>query len=122
MTKKQKKPKIAKKPKTKVFKKSKSTRKKKSKTTSVPSLADFKDEIPKTVQESLNQIKQEMLTPNKPAQSEIEVRKTPFVLDKVYLQSITFEIASMRQALDRIGQKLDKLEKELAEHRKKGLD
>ncbi|MCX8163316.1 MAG: hypothetical protein N3D10_02050 [Candidatus Micrarchaeota archaeon] len=73
--------------------------------------------IPRTIQESLNQIKEEMKE-HHTQPTEIEVRKTPFVLDKVYLQSITFEIASMRQALDRIGQKLDKLEKELAAHRK----
>jgi hypothetical protein len=78
---------------------------------------DVTKRISQTVQESLNQIKNEMLEKEKPVQ-EIEVRKTPYVLDKVYLQSITFEIASMRQALDRIGQKLDKLEKELAAHRK----
>ncbi|MEM3362080.1 MAG: hypothetical protein QXV83_01985 [Candidatus Anstonellaceae archaeon] len=78
---------------------------------------ETKRKIPQTIQESLNQIKQEMKE-QQTQPTEIEVRKTPFVLDKVYLQSITFEIASMRQALDRIGQKLDKLEKELAAHRK----
>jgi uncharacterized protein (DUF342 family) len=122
MAKKQKKAKPTKKTKSKVSKKSKSKLKKKSRIHSELSVKDFKEEVPKTVQESLNQIKQEMLAPTQTAQTEIEVRKTPFVLDKVYLQSITFEIASMRQALDRIGQKLDKLEKELAEHRKRGLD
>ncbi|MFN3909842.1 MAG: hypothetical protein ACK4J0_01240 [Candidatus Anstonellaceae archaeon] len=78
---------------------------------------DVERKIPQTIKESLNQIKEEMIEKEKPP-SEIEIRKTPFVLDKIYLQSITFEIASMRQALDRIGQKLDKLEKELAAHRK----
>lgn len=66
------------------------------------------------VQSSLDDIKSEMdLTPRQ----EVVMPKAPVVLDKVYLQSISFEIAAMRSAMDRIGRQLDKLEKELNQHR-----
>ncbi len=66
------------------------------------------------VQSSLDEIKGEMdLTPRQ----EVSMPKAPVVLDKVYLQSISFEIAAMRSAMDRIGRQLDKLEKELNQHR-----
>ena len=66
------------------------------------------------VQASLDDIKSEMdLTPRQ----EVVMPKAPVVLDKVYLQSISFEIAAMRSAMDRIGRQLDKLERELNQHR-----
>ncbi len=66
------------------------------------------------VQNSLDDIKSEMdLTPRQ----EVVMPKAPVVLDKVYLQSISFEIAAMRSAMDRIGRQLDKLERELNQHR-----
>ncbi len=70
--------------------------------------------VPAAVQSSLDDIKSEMdLTPRQ----EVVMPKAPVVLDKVYLQSISFEIAAMRSAMDRIGRQLDKLERELNQHR-----
>ena len=65
------------------------------------------------VQASLDEIKTEMELPRQ----EISMPKPTVVMDKVYLQSISFEIAAMRSAMDRIGRQLDKLEKELNQHR-----
>ena len=65
------------------------------------------------VQASLDEIKTEMEMPRQ----EISMPKPTVVMDKVYLQSISFEIAAMRSAMDRIGRQLDKLEKELNQHR-----
>lgn len=72
--------------------------------------------VSQSVQASLEQIKSE-ISPSMPEHEEVEVKRPPMVLDKVYLQSMTFEMASMRQALDRIGKQLDKLERELNQHR-----
>ncbi len=47
---------------------------------------------------------------------EVNIPKPPIMFDKVYLQSMTYELASMRSALDRIAKQLDKLEKELEGH------
>jgi leucyl aminopeptidase (aminopeptidase T) len=66
------------------------------------------------VQHSMDEIKTEML-PEPP--QEVSMPKPAIVFDKVYLQTITYEMASMRQALDRIGRQLDKLERELNAHR-----
>jgi len=81
--------------------------------------------ISQSVKRSLAEIKSEIAlsnpTPSSPSGSmEISARRTPMVLDKVYLQSMSFEMASMRQALDRIGRQLDKLERELSAHREGG--
>ncbi|MDE1798350.1 MAG: hypothetical protein KGH63_03010 [Candidatus Micrarchaeota archaeon] len=66
------------------------------------------------VQSSMDQLKVEM-APEPP--QEVAMPKPAIVFDKVYLQTITYEMASMRQALDRIGRQLDKLERELNQHR-----
>jgi hypothetical protein len=66
------------------------------------------------VQNSMDALKVEM-TPEAP--TEVAMPKPAIVFDKVYLQTITYEMASMRQALDRIGRQLDKLERELNQHR-----
>jgi hypothetical protein len=71
--------------------------------------------VPAAVQNSLDEIKAEMNL--EPARQEVSLPKPTVVMDKVYLQSISFEIAAMRSAMDRIGRQLDKLEKELNQHR-----
>ncbi len=71
--------------------------------------------VPAAVQNSLDEIKAEMSL--EPARQEVSLPKPTVVMDKVYLQSISFEIAAMRSAMDRIGRQLDKLEKELNQHR-----
>jgi len=83
--------------------------------------------ISQSVKRSLDEIKSEISsvtesvsTPS--GNTEVFLRRTPMVLDKVYLQSMSFEMASMRQALDRIGRQLDKLERELTAHRTSGED
>jgi hypothetical protein len=65
------------------------------------------------VEASVNELKDEV--------QRIEVaasaRPAQIVFDKVYLQRFSYEIASMRQAMERISRQLDKLEKELLSHR-----
>jgi hypothetical protein len=78
--------------------------------------------VSQVVQASLNEIKNELNLSETRQAEEIAQKKPPMVLDKVYLQSMSFEMASMRQALDRIGRQLDKLEKELSAHRNSGDD
>lgn len=78
--------------------------------------------VSQVVQASLNEIKNELSLSETRSAEEVAPKKPPMVLDKVYLQSMSFEMASMRQALDRIGRQLDKLEKELSAHRNSGDD
>jgi hypothetical protein len=47
---------------------------------------------------------------------EVSMPKPPIVFDKVYLQSMNYEMASMRSALERISKQLDKLDRELQSH------
>lgn len=72
--------------------------------------------IPTRVQESMNDIKHEMVHTPEPPQ-EVVLPKPAIVFDRVYLQTMTYELSSMRQALDRIHRQLDKLERELNQHR-----
>ncbi|PIT84638.1 hypothetical protein COU37_01800 [Candidatus Micrarchaeota archaeon CG10_big_fil_rev_8_21_14_0_10_45_29] len=79
--------------------------------------------VSRAVRESLEAIKSDLSEGEDiKIHREVEIKKPPLVLDKVYLQSMSFEMASMRQALDRIGRQLDKLERELNAHRNGGED
>jgi hypothetical protein len=71
--------------------------------------------VSEEVKSSLDEIKAEIGMEAK--HEEVQLPKPTVVLDKVYLQSISFEIAAMRSAMDRIGRQLDRLEKELNQHR-----
>ena len=70
--------------------------------------------VPRKIEDSVNFIKEEN-TPAMPAQ-EVVLPKPTIVIDKVYLQSIKFEIAGIRQTMERVSRQLDKLEKELTNH------
>ena len=70
--------------------------------------------VPRRIEDSVNFIKEEN-TPAMPAQ-EVMLPKPTIVFDKVYLQSIKFEIAGIRQTMERVSRQLDKLEKELTNH------
>ena len=70
--------------------------------------------VPRKIEDSVNFIKDEN-TPALPAQ-EVVLPKPIIVFDKVYLQSIKFEIAGIRQTMERVSRQLDKLEKELTNH------
>ena len=70
-------------------------------------------QVSKKVEESLNIIKEEVISPQP---QEVLLPKPTVVFDKIYLQSIKFEIAGIRQARERVGRQLDRLEKELSEH------
>lgn len=70
--------------------------------------------VPKRVEDSLNLIKDEAMP--LPAQ-EVALPKPTIVFDKIYLQSIKFEIAGIRQTMERVSRQLDKLEKELLAHK-----
>ena len=75
-------------------------------------------EVSRKVEESVNMIKaQEEYAPAAPVQ-EVALPKPTIVFDKVYLQSIKFEIAGIRQTMERVSRQLDKLEKELTTHGK----
>lgn len=73
-------------------------------------------EVSRRVEDSVNMIKDEALLPS-PLQ-EVSLPRPAIVIDKVYLQSIKFEIAGIRQTMERVSRQLDKLEKELVEHGK----
>ena len=70
--------------------------------------------VPRRIEDSVNFIKEEN-TPALPAQ-EVMLPKPTIVIDTVYLQSIKFEIAGIRQTMERVSRQLDKLEKELTNH------
>lgn len=71
-------------------------------------------EVSRKVEDSVNSIKDESTVA--PAQ-EVVLPKPTIIFDKVYLQSIKFEVAGIRQTMERVSRQLDKLEKELTEHR-----
>ncbi|MEM4554591.1 MAG: hypothetical protein QXT25_01955 [Candidatus Anstonellaceae archaeon] len=73
----------------------------------------FNFEVPRRVEETVNMIKDE-ISPAPP--KEVALPKPQIVFDKVYLQSIKFEIAGIRQTMERVSRQLDKLEKELSSH------
>ena len=70
--------------------------------------------VPRRIEDSVNFIKEEN-APAMPSQ-EVVLPKPTIVIDKVYLQSIKFEIAGIRQTMERVSRQLDKLEKELTNH------
>ena len=70
--------------------------------------------VPRKIEDSVNFIKEEN-APALPSQ-EVMLPKPTIVFDKVYLQSIKFEIAGIRQTMERVSRQLDKLEKELTNH------
>ena len=70
--------------------------------------------VPRKIEDSVNFIKEEN-APALPSQ-EVILPKPTIVFDKVYLQSIKFEIAGIRQTMERVSRQLDKLEKELTNH------
>ncbi|VVB99245.1 Uncharacterised protein [uncultured archaeon] len=73
-------------------------------------------EVSRKIEDSVNLIKDEApVAPMAPLQ-EVPMAKPTVVFDKVYLQSIKFEIAGIRQTMERVSRQLDKLEKELESH------
>lgn len=67
--------------------------------------------VSRKVEDSVNFIKQEADA----MPVEVSLPKPTIVFDKVYLQSIKYEIAGIRQAMERVSRQLDKLEKTLSE-------
>jgi len=73
-------------------------------------------EVSRKVEDSVNFIKESApLSPPAPMQ-EVSLPKPTIVFDKIYLQSIKFEIAGIRQTMERVSRQLDKLDKELSSH------
>ena len=66
------------------------------------------------MEDSVNLIKDDSQPPS--PQQEVALPKPTIVFDKIYLQSIKFEIAGIRQTMERVSRQLDKLEKELSSH------
>lgn len=73
--------------------------------------------VSRKVEESVNLIKEDAspAAPSAPLQ-EVALPKPQLVVDKVYLQSIKYDIAGIRQTMERVSRQLDKLEKELESH------
>lgn len=71
--------------------------------------------VSRKVEESVNMIKEEVI--EAAPITEVALQRPTVVFDKVYLQSIKFEVASIRQTMERVSRQLDKLEKELTSHR-----
>lgn len=71
--------------------------------------------VSKKVEDSVNLIKEES-APRQMAGQEVQLAKPTIVFDKVYLQSIKFEIAGIRSTMERVSRQLDRLEKELSNH------
>ncbi len=71
-------------------------------------------EVSRKVEDSVNLIKEEA-APVPPMQ-EVALPKPQIVFDKIYLQSIKFEIAGIRQTMERVSRQLDKMERELTSH------
>jgi hypothetical protein len=92
-------------------KKGKSSAKPSSRKDAPPHIPD----MPAAVEAGLLELKAEV-QPKPLIHTEVMMQKPPIVFDKVYLQSMTYEIASMRSAMDRISKQLDKLERELQDH------
>ncbi|MCX6769718.1 MAG: hypothetical protein NT051_03490 [Candidatus Micrarchaeota archaeon] len=69
--------------------------------------------VSRKIEDSVNLIKGEAV----PLQ-EVSLIKPTIVFDKVYLQSIKFEIAGIRQTMERVSRQLDRLEKALSSHGK----
>jgi hypothetical protein len=61
------------------------------------------------VERSLNDLKEETQQ-----LMEVPMPKPTIIFDKVYLQSIQYEIANIRSMMERINKQLDKLEKQLS--------
>jgi len=61
------------------------------------------------VERSLNELKEEATQ-----LQEVPMPKPTIIFDKVYLQSIQYEIANIRSMMERINKQLDKLEKQLS--------
>jgi hypothetical protein len=73
-------------------------------------------EVSRKVEDSVNLIKEDAsMSPSAPSH-EVAFPKPQIVFDKVYLQSIKFDIAGIRQTMERVSRQLDKLEKELSSH------
>ncbi|MBM3229838.1 hypothetical protein FJZ26_05380 [Candidatus Parvarchaeota archaeon] len=70
-------------------------------------------DVSSSVRESIDQLKGSLQPHYTYVETEVEVPKAPVILDKVYLQRISFEISGIRQALERMNKQLDKLEDEL---------
>lgn len=73
--------------------------------------------VSRKVEDSVNLIKEDA-SPAAPAAplQEVALAKPTVVFDKVYLQSIKYDIAGIRQTMERVSRQLDKLEKELESH------
>ena len=71
--------------------------------------------VSRKVEDSVNMIKDEAIPPAE--LTEVVLQRPTVVFDKVYLQSIKFEVASIRQTMERVSRQLDKLERELSAHR-----
>jgi len=65
-------------------------------------------DVSRKMESSINMVKEEVLPA--PLQ-EVVMPKPTVVFDKVYLQGIKFEIAGIRQTMERVSRQLDKLEK-----------
>lgn len=71
-------------------------------------------DIPSKARDEIESLKMSMQPHFTTVEHEVEVPRATQVMDKVYLQRISFEIAGIRQAIERMNKQLSRLESELS--------
>ncbi len=73
----------------------------------------FRD-VPTKARDEIESLKMSMQPHFTTVEHEVELPRATQVMDKVYLQRISFEIAGIRQAIERMNKQLSRLESELS--------
>ncbi|MFA5106058.1 MAG: hypothetical protein WC506_03800 [Candidatus Micrarchaeia archaeon] len=70
-------------------------------------------DIPTRARDEIESLKMSMQPHFTTVEHEVELPRATQVMDKVYLQRISFEISGIRQAIERMNKQLSRLESEL---------
>ncbi len=81
-------------------------------TSAKPEKMTYRD-IPTKARDEIVSLKMSMQPHFKTVEHEVELPRANQVMDKVYLQRISFEITGIRQAIERMNKQLVRLESEL---------
>ncbi|HQT44374.1 MAG TPA: hypothetical protein PLO51_00190 [Candidatus Micrarchaeota archaeon] len=79
-----------------------------------PQRMTYRD-VPSRARNEIDSLKMSMQPHFMTVEHEADMPRTTQVMDKVYLQRISFEIAGIRQAIERMNKQLSRLETELTE-------
>ena len=71
-------------------------------------------DVPSKARDEIESLKMSMQPHFTTVEHEVELPRATQVMDKVYLQRISFEIAGIRQAIERMNKQLARLESELS--------